>query len=178
MEPKRLYRSRTDRVIGGVAGGLAEYMNIDPIIIRIILVVLAFAGAGFVIFLYILGWVIIPEAPGVGSHSHRSDSSPKDAGQDLREKVNKVAHEFRETTERYTNRKAGSNGQMIGGSILLVIGGLFLLNNVLGYDVWTRFWPLILIVIGIMLLVRGDGNGNRSKGRESDTPPVKEDGKE
>jgi phage shock protein PspC (stress-responsive transcriptional regulator) len=61
-EPRRLYRSRTNRVIGGVAGGIGEYLGIDPIIIRIIWVILAlFAGAGVVA--YILAWIIIPERP-------------------------------------------------------------------------------------------------------------------
>lgn len=59
-EPGRLYRSRTNRVIGGVAGGIGEYLGIDPIIIRIIWVILAlFAGVGVVA--YILAWIIIPE---------------------------------------------------------------------------------------------------------------------
>lgn len=60
-EPKRLYRSRKDRVIGGVCGGLAEYFGIDPLIIRLVALVLLFFGGGFL--LYIIGWIAIPPAP-------------------------------------------------------------------------------------------------------------------
>lgn len=60
-EPKRLYRSRKDRVIAGVCGGLAEYFGIDPLIVRLIALVLLFFGGGFL--LYIIGWIAIPQRP-------------------------------------------------------------------------------------------------------------------
>jgi len=62
MEPKRLYRSRKDRVIGGVCGGLGYYFNLDPVIIRVATVALFFAG--FIGLLgYIIAWIIVPEEP-------------------------------------------------------------------------------------------------------------------
>jgi phage shock protein C len=62
MEPKRLFRSRKDRIIGGVCGGLGNYMNIDPVFIRVIWAVLFFAaGAG--LLAYIITWIIVPEEP-------------------------------------------------------------------------------------------------------------------
>ncbi|MEX2419301.1 MAG: PspC domain-containing protein, partial [Acidimicrobiia bacterium] len=61
---RRIYRSRDDRVIGGVAGGIASYLGVDPVLIRISFVALAFAVVG--IAMYIIGWVIIPEAPADG----------------------------------------------------------------------------------------------------------------
>lgn len=60
-EIRRLYRSRNDRMVGGVAGGLANYLGIDPILSRLIWVALLFTGAGFLI--YIVAWIVIPEAP-------------------------------------------------------------------------------------------------------------------
>lgn len=61
-EPKRLYRSRKNRMIAGVCGGVAEYFGIDPIIVRLIaLVMLFFVGGGFL--LYIIGWIVIPQRP-------------------------------------------------------------------------------------------------------------------
>lgn len=59
---KRLYRSRTDRMIGGVCGGLGEYLDIDPTLIRVIWVVVALMGWG--ILAYLIMWVVVPEAPG------------------------------------------------------------------------------------------------------------------
>ena len=61
---KRLYRSNTNRVIAGVCGGIAEYFNIDPIIIRIVAIALLLAGsAGF--WAYIILWIVVPKNPGV-----------------------------------------------------------------------------------------------------------------
>jgi phage shock protein PspC (stress-responsive transcriptional regulator) len=57
----RLYRSRDVRVIGGVCGGLADYLNVDVVITRIIAIALLISGSGFL--LYIIAWVVIPEAP-------------------------------------------------------------------------------------------------------------------
>jgi phage shock protein PspC (stress-responsive transcriptional regulator) len=59
---KILYRSKKNRVIGGVCGGLAEYLEADPTIIRI-LWVLGSLLWGFAIFVYLIFWILIPEHP-------------------------------------------------------------------------------------------------------------------
>jgi phage shock protein C len=60
---KKLYRSRNNKMIAGVCAGLAEYFNIDPVIVRIIAVILLLPG-GFPGFIpYIILWVITPLAP-------------------------------------------------------------------------------------------------------------------
>ena len=62
QEPKRLYRSRSKRMLGGVCGGLGEYLKIDPTVMRVIFVVLAFFyGASLLI--YLIMWVLVPEEP-------------------------------------------------------------------------------------------------------------------
>ncbi|MGE5424118.1 MAG: PspC domain-containing protein [Syntrophothermus sp.] len=62
MEPKRLFRSRKDRIIGGVCGGLGNYLNMDPVIVRVVWAIAFFAfGAG--LLAYIAAWIIIPEEP-------------------------------------------------------------------------------------------------------------------
>jgi phage shock protein PspC (stress-responsive transcriptional regulator) len=56
---KRLYRSKTDRVLGGVCGGIAEYLGVDPVVVRLIWVIASlFWGVG--ILAYLLAWLIIP----------------------------------------------------------------------------------------------------------------------
>ncbi|MCA9969968.1 MAG: PspC domain-containing protein [Anaerolineales bacterium] len=61
MEDKRLTRSTNDRMIAGVAAGLAEYMNLDPSLVRLIFVLLAlFGGPGLLIYLVL--WIVMPEA--------------------------------------------------------------------------------------------------------------------
>lgn len=62
--PRLLRRSREDRVIAGVCGGLGRYLGIDPVLLRIAFVVLALAGGGGVL-LYLVCWILIPaERPG------------------------------------------------------------------------------------------------------------------
>ncbi len=59
---KKLYRSKEDRKIAGVCGGLGEYFDIDPTIVRLIWLAMLFAvGSG--VLAYIIGWIIVPEKP-------------------------------------------------------------------------------------------------------------------
>lgn len=59
----RLYRTRDDRIIGGVAGGVADYFAIDPSLVRILWALLALFSGGALFLLYIVMWIVIPEEP-------------------------------------------------------------------------------------------------------------------
>jgi phage shock protein C len=61
-ETRKLYRSRTNRQVAGVCGGLAEYFGMDPTLIRVLFVVLAVLGGSGVV-LYLALWIIVPNAP-------------------------------------------------------------------------------------------------------------------
>ena len=62
LREKRLYRQPKDKMIGGVCGGIAEYFEIDPVIVRVLFVIALFLGTmGF--WLYIILWIIVPKAP-------------------------------------------------------------------------------------------------------------------
>ncbi|MDR2883261.1 MAG: PspC domain-containing protein [Alistipes sp.] len=61
-EPRRLFRSRNSKVIGGVCGGLGEYFDIDPNVIRLISVLLVFFG-GLSLWVYIVMWIVLPQSP-------------------------------------------------------------------------------------------------------------------
>ncbi len=63
MTNRKLYRSRTDRKIAGVLGGIAEYANVDPTAMRVLFVVLAFLTGGAAVLAYPLMWLVMPEAP-------------------------------------------------------------------------------------------------------------------
>ena len=139
MENKRLYRSRTDKVIGGVSGGLAEYMNIDPVIVRILFVLLVlFGGSG--VLVYIILWIVIPEKPvdygsyfsgGTGGAASDADSQEAPADQMI-------------------NRRANSG--LIAGILLIAFGLLILADRLMPmYNVWD-FWPLLLVGAGILLI--------------------------
>lgn len=60
-EAKRLFRSRENRMIAGVCGGIAEYLSIDPAIVRLGMVALTLCGGGGIVA-YVAAWVLIPEA--------------------------------------------------------------------------------------------------------------------
>lgn len=60
---KKLYRSRKNRIFGGVCGGIGEYFNIDPTIVRLIWALLTIASFGTGILLYLIAWFIIPRNP-------------------------------------------------------------------------------------------------------------------
>jgi phage shock protein C len=61
---KRLYRSRTDKKLAGICGGLGEYLGVDPTVIRLATAIVCIA-TGFVpgFIAYVIAWIIIPEAP-------------------------------------------------------------------------------------------------------------------
>ena len=60
--PKRLYRSRTDRKIAGICGGMGQYFGVDPVLFRVVWVLLLLGmGAGLLVYLVL--WLIIPNEP-------------------------------------------------------------------------------------------------------------------
>lgn len=62
METKRLYRSRSNVMIGGVCAGLADYFNLDPTVVRLIFVLLALLG-GHGVLVYLILWLVVPLQP-------------------------------------------------------------------------------------------------------------------
>jgi phage shock protein C len=79
MQGKRLVRSRNDRMIAGVAGGLAATLNIDPLLVRIVLLALAFLN-GFGFMLYVALWLLVPN----------EDSAAVDAREQVRENIGEM----------------------------------------------------------------------------------------
>ena len=63
METKKLYRSRTDKMIAGVCGGLGNYLGIDPTLIRLAFILLLLFGVGSGLFVYLIMMLIVPLAP-------------------------------------------------------------------------------------------------------------------
>src|SRR5512136_1735315 len=109
---KRLYRSRTHRIIGGVAGGLGEYLDIDPVLVRIVFVVAFFAG-GAGLLTYIIAWIIIPEQPREDTMTMSSDPQQQT-----------VPPQSQPQPPKHEEKR----GSIVGGMVLLVLGLLFLAN--------------------------------------------------
>ena len=136
---KKIYRSETDKMLAGVAGGLGEYFEVDSTLIRIIFVLLTiFGGSG--ILIYIILWILVPSESYINSSS---DDTIKANAQEMKKKAKTFANEF--STE---NPHRGWFG-----AIIIVIGILFLTDN-LGFLRFSVVWPVVLIAIGAMLLLK------------------------
>jgi len=136
---KRLYRSRTHKVIGGVAGGIGEYLDIDPVLARILFIVALFAG-GVGFLAYIIAWIIIPEQP-----RESTMTMPPDTQQPTMPPQPQQPSKPEEAPRR---------GSIVGGLVLLVLGLLFLGQNFLADFNFGDWWPLILVAIGVGLLYK------------------------
>ncbi|MBI4152690.1 PspC domain-containing protein [Candidatus Woesearchaeota archaeon] len=67
---KRLYRSRNNQIIGGVCAGIADYFEVDPVLVRLIWVIATLFSMGLGILAYIIAWIIIPEEPKAPKQKH------------------------------------------------------------------------------------------------------------
>ena len=155
MEQKKLYRSKTNRIIAGIGGGLGQYFSIDPVLIRLIFVLLVIAG-GSGILLYIIAWIIIPEE---GAEECCSKEEVKDnvkkAAKEMKDKAETFASEVRKAVHDKKWQEHDHHGSRMGcGLLILAIGAILLVDNVMHIDIWSNFWPLVLIIIGLALIIR------------------------
>lgn len=72
MAARKLTRSTDDRWIAGICGGLAEYTGIDATLIRVILLVATILGAGSLVLIYLICWLLIPKASSAPAHPQNS----------------------------------------------------------------------------------------------------------
>lgn len=152
MFEKRLYRSEKDRIIAGVAGGLAKYFEIDSTLIRLIFALLVvFGGSG--VLLYIIFWIVMPTESSV--YKAGSEEVVKENSKELERKANQYAKEAETIVE-------SADSKIWFGTILVILGLWLTLSNlgVISSTLIGQFWPLILIFIGVTILIR---NTNKSK---------------
>ena len=145
MQNNKLYRSRKDKVIGGVAGGLADYFNIDPVLIRIIFVATTIFK-GFGLLAYIVLWIAVPENPNeqpeVKSHGTGQQEGEAEAGS-----ISSSDHsEKKETGEKHERNR------LIAGIILVTIGLLFLFDNLFAVIDLVTLASLVLVLVGASLI--------------------------
>jgi phage shock protein C len=150
----RLYRSRVKRVFGGVAGGLAEYMNVDPILVRVLLIIAA-AINGIGALLYVIMWIVIPEAPLEYEFPNYSkpDSEPGKEGETANSDSSDTSASNTFTgAEQFAGQSKSVNGRIIIGIILIGFGTFFLLDNFFPFFDFEDIFPLALVAIGVALL--------------------------
>jgi phage shock protein C len=98
---RRLYRSEKDRLLGGVCGGLAEYFGTDPILVRVIFVILTLFPAGLGIVAYIVLWIVVPQASS-------TELSAKEAVKENIEELKKTATEAGKKVEEHVDELKGN----------------------------------------------------------------------
>lgn len=144
-----LYRSRDDSVIGGVAGGLAQYWHMDSTILRVVfLLVTLFGGGGLI--LYIILWIAIPLEP-VDFIFSDTDNNHNNSNMEEEKKQN--ANDQKPPFEPEGGKTPLKNdGNLIAGLILITIGTIFLLDRFVPRLDFGDLWPVILLVAGIFLI--------------------------
>ncbi|MEI6173792.1 MAG: PspC domain-containing protein [Bacteroidota bacterium] len=163
MEPKRLYRSITDRKFAGVAGGLAEYFVMDPLLIRLAFVILTLAGGGGFL-IYLVFWIVTPENP------VRVNPAMNQPNQNAQQPTTENPGNTTEPPTTETNAtstpapqtKERNKGSLIGGLVLITLGSLFLADELIPQVNFGDLWPVILIVIGVGLLLNAITKRNRN----------------
>jgi phage shock protein PspC (stress-responsive transcriptional regulator) len=162
--PDRLYRSRADRMIGGVAGGMAAALRMDPSLVRVGWVILALATSGAAIFVYFVMLFVVPEEPaGLGAASpagHGEDSSTEptaarsstygappvdDGGDDL----------------AAPRAASSTNGPLLLGLLLILVGAWFLLRPFIPQIDWQLTWPVLAVGVGVVLVAMALRPGRR-----------------
>lgn len=149
--PRKLYRSRTDSVIGGVCGGLAEYFNVDAVIVRVIAVLLFFSGGvGFIGYLIL--WLVVPLQ---GADAAQPRDTIQANANEIKEAAEGLGENVRQTFSSETTDKIRSRRRFWMGLGLVGVGGLVLLANLnlLGWFRWGVVWPALLIGVGLLVLL-------------------------
>lgn len=150
---QRIYRSRTDKILGGVAAGMAEYLSQDVALVRLIWLLFIFMGVGFPV--YIVAWIIIPEEPYPGAakysslkYGHQGSGTPGAAenGSETGLEGNGVIE-----GETFGDPSLDRTNQALG-VLLVVIGLAFLIRETISWDIFRFVWPAIFIFLGVYIL--------------------------
>ncbi|MFP4111469.1 MAG: PspC domain-containing protein [Candidatus Woesearchaeota archaeon] len=170
-EQKKLYRSRKDKMIAGVCGGLADYFDIDSVWVRLIFVVLLFME-GFGVLIYIIAWAIVPENPNqaktkntfaedaIGKVKSENKKNKKDNNNPKKDiKQARVEKKAEKTSEPEKSTKTDHKNHskttgLIFGIVLIFVGVFYLMKR---YIAWLDFgfvWPSLLIILGLYLLFK------------------------
>ena len=142
MQKARLLRSDTDKMLSGVCGGIATYLGVNSVFVRLAFLVLAFAsGVGFLIYLILM--VIMPSEAKFDQESSRI----------LQDNLDQYGNDINSNVKRI---RIHPQGPAIAAGSLIVLGFYLLFSN-LGWLAWLGsgvFWALLLIGAGIYLMTR------------------------
>jgi len=174
---KKLYRSKNDRMIAGVCGGLADYFNVDSSLVRLaVLFIFLFQGIGLIA--YIIAWLVMSEEPVKNEyrmpddyyiedqkkHESKNQKQSYEADADQAQSENFSQENKRENEEKYYQQyhdqntdNSNNNRRKLFAVIMILVGSIFLIDIWVPDLYWERYWPLILIAAGALML-KGDTN--------------------
>lgn len=141
-----LRRNSDDKMIFGVASGLADYFGIDVALMRVLFVVTAFVSGGLTLLAYLLLAILVPEEPMGNSRDRSSSSSSSSSSSESKSGDSSKLHS--------DDQKLVSRRRNLGGWIIVGLGVIILAGNV-GFFTWLsfgRFWPILLIALGLALV--------------------------
>lgn len=147
---KRLTRSEKERILGGVCGGLAEYFNLDPTLVRLVFVLLALAG-GAGLLVYIILWIIMPR--------HSQLEAREVVGENIADIKKRLVELESGVKTAVTGEKAEEwkrSASFWLGVVLVALGLIFLFSSldIMRWWRWAVLWPVILILLGVLLVWR------------------------
>lgn len=158
---RRLYRSQRERIIGGVAGGVGEYFDIDPVWVRLAFILLVFAS-GVGLIAYIVLWIIVPRQASQAAPREAIRENIQDLKQDLKQAEAGLKEAFGRKEEapqpdveaRPVSRDRNIAAVLVG-LVLIGLGVIFFLGNFIPFwwFSWGKFWPVLLILAGVVILV-------------------------
>lgn len=169
---RRLYRSPDDRVLAGVAGGMAESYEMDPSLVRVVWALLIIFTGGVFFILYVIMALVVPLRPAgytAFAGSAGGDETepgfvpgppaaggPATAGGTPTARDAPAAGAPPPVRRRGPRHDSDNSGTLIVGAILIIVGALFLLRQFIDIDI-GRLWPLAVIGLGILLIVSAFG---------------------
>ena len=156
----RLYRSRDDTVIGGVAGGVAEALDVDPSIVRVVWVVLAILTGGVAALVYLIMLIVVPQAADAGERPPDGTAPPVATTTDGAAAIGTAPAVT--VTRRARARRSGAGGGLVFGAILILVGAYFLVREYVPDVDLDLVWPVAVIVLGGLLVLTSMRSGNRS----------------
>ena len=147
---KKLHRTTEGCVFAGVCAGLGEYFNIDPIIFRILFVLLAMTnGAGIIIYLILM--ILLPKKTNEDMGESVMRENAKDLLDDLKTGAKKIAQDM-----KIENPVGKKDNKDLMGILIIIFGFVLFFNQIfpMHWFRWDLFWPLIVIFIGFWILFK------------------------
>jgi phage shock protein PspC (stress-responsive transcriptional regulator) len=139
---KRLFRDPDDRVLGGVCSGLGSYFNLDPVVIRIIFVLVFFFPIGSSVLIYLILWIVVPKASSTAQKLEMKGEEVNidNISKSIKEEIQDVKDNFRNyrSNPAYTKSKSGIQ------EVTMVLGSII-----------TAIAKVVLVIIGVFFLIIG-----------------------